>query len=48
MKKTTIEIEGTDSSPDIKLDHEWLELILDAKRLGITKEEISNFLLLNK
>lgn len=30
------------------LDNEWLRLILEAKQLGITKEEIREFLLCEK
>ena len=26
-------------------DHEWVQLVLEAKNLGIEKEEIRNFLL---
>lgn len=31
---------------DSKLDEEWIQLILTARALGITKEEIREFLLL--
>lgn len=28
-----------------ELDREWIELILQAKQIGLTKEQISSFLL---
>ena len=33
--------------PDF-MDLEWLELILDAKRMGLTVNEVHNFFLVNK
>lgn len=49
MEKVTIEVEAAKSVFDLQLlDKEWVELILEAKQLGMTKEEISNFLHLHK
>lgn len=29
---------------DESLDYEWIELIMEAKNLGVTKEDIRNFI----
>lgn len=48
MEKVTVGIEETLFIPEKQLDHEWIDLILEAKKLGITLEEIRSFLLLQK
>lgn len=45
MNKVTETIESVEFLPFRELDPEWLELILEAKQLGITQEEIRKFLL---
>ncbi|MDQ0156702.1 anti-repressor SinI family protein [Robertmurraya andreesenii] len=38
-------LESAEIIPNFEIDPEWMKLILEAKRMGLTKEEIRYFLL---
>lgn len=44
MEKVSVSNESTQTIHTKNIDKEWLNLILEAKQLGISKEEVRKFL----